>query len=135
MTSFTDLLPAATAAAVGVVLLTVALVGAPVRRRGGAAAWLASGHAFALGTLASVLLASSGHPLAAMATVGVALSGAAGIVALVRARPRGDDEDGGHGHGEDGPPASPDPGGPTVDWDEFERALWSHVEERDRAAT
>jgi hypothetical protein len=132
MPSLSALIPATTAAALGVALLTVALVDDPPRRRGGRAAWLVCGLAFALGTLAAVELASLGRPLAALTAGGVALTGAAGVVALVRARPRGDDDDDG-GSGDSRAPEPPeDPGGTVVDWAEFERAFWTYVDARER---
>ena len=131
MPSLSALIPATMAAALGVALLTMALVDEPPRRQGGRAAWLVCGLLFGLGALAAAELASLGRPLAAMTAGGIALTGAAGVVALVRARPHGDDDDGGGG-GASAPPEPPDdPGGAVVDWDEFERAFWTYVDARE----
>ena len=132
MPSLSALISATMAAALGVALLTMALVDDPPRRRGGRAAWLVCGLAFALGTLAAAEFASLGRPLAAMTVGGIALTGAAGVVALVRARPRGDDDDDGGGGGGWAPEPPDKPGGIAVDWAEFERAFWTYVDARER---
>jgi len=128
MPSLPTLIAASTAGAMGIVLLVVALVDQPLARRPGRAALPVCGVVWCLGAVATLELAAHGHRLAAVAAGGVAACGAAGVVALIRARPRDDDGGGGGGVCAPGPPS--DPGGPAVDWPAFEQAFWEHVEDR-----
>ncbi|HEX6024401.1 MAG TPA: hypothetical protein VFZ00_20600 [Solirubrobacter sp.] len=111
-------------AALGITLLIAAAVSAPLRcdvsRRVAAAGVAISG----IAAFSAGVLVAAGLGLAALADAGIALSVAAGVVAILRARPG---DDGGWGGGGDGgPPQDPDPTG--GDWEEFEKAFWEYVE-------
>ena len=117
---------ASTVAAVGLVLFLAAMVDEPLRaetvcrRRHLASAGIP---VCTVPAGVAAVLAVSGLALLALAAAGVALAFAAGVIALVRARP--EDEDGGGDDGDEPPPGPPDGGDAFKD---FETAFWEYVQ-------
>ncbi|HWK29860.1 MAG TPA: hypothetical protein VNS09_25050 [Solirubrobacter sp.] len=120
---------ASTLAAFGVVLLLVAVAGAPPER--GARHWRGpAAFACAVCALAAGMLVELAHPLAALSAAGATLVAGALVIVAVRARRRDDGDGGGGFGGADPPPEDPGGGG---DWERFEAAFWAYVHEREPA--
>lgn len=126
MPSFWMLGAASFVAALGLTSLVAGLAADPLQRERTPRLERAASLIGLLAATASAGLALLGHPLGAMAAGGVALGAAGAWIALLRARPAGEDDGG--GSSTDDP--APDPPGLPGDsvWEEFERAFRAYAE-------